>query len=214
MQTRDAYDFSLPADIWLPVVTEKKTLFYPAGQLIYQQDTRAEFFYYLKFGRVKTFISSPDGNEKLRTVYNAGNLFGEASFFDRLPRVSSAMALTDCQILKIDRRMVTEAIAGDPEFALSMLNYLARTVRMLSAHVDDMAFLQADGRLARQLLSLAPGPDGWISCTQEELADAVSVSRVTVSRILGRFAKNGWLETGYRAVRLLRRDALEALLPE
>ena len=58
------------------------------GHLIYLQNTEATCFYYLKKGRVKSFIQSDGGAERVLNVYQAGSLFGEASFFDQLPRVS------------------------------------------------------------------------------------------------------------------------------
>lgn len=42
----------------------------------------------------------------------------------------------------------------------------------------------------------------------------MGVSRVTVSRVLGEFDRNGWIETGYRSLTLKDRGALERLLDE
>lgn len=204
-------ELDFPADIWKPFASQRPAVRCSSGYLIYLQNTEATCFYYLKKGRVKSFIQSEDGLERVLHIYQEGSLFGEASFFDELPRVSSAVALTNCEIVPIDRELVTAEIARDPAMALVMLKYLARTVRMLSAQVDDMAFRPADQRIARYLLSLSPAPDGFLRCTQEEVAASVSASRVTVSRTLNEFARRGWLETGYRGVRLLRPSALQKL---
>ena len=99
---------------------------------------------------------------------------------------------------------------GDPELALAMMKYLARTVRLLSGQVDQMAFRPARWRVANYLLTLA-GRDGVVSCTQEDVAAAVSVSRVTVSRVLGEFARQGWVELGYRTIRLAEPEPLKRL---
>ena len=123
------------------------------GHLIYLQNTEATCFYYLKKGRVKSFIQSETGGERVLNIYRAGSLFGEASFLDELPRVSSAVALTSCEIVPIDRELVTEEIEKDPELALAMMKYLARTVRLLSGQLDDMAFRPVPCRLARFLLA-------------------------------------------------------------
>ena len=92
---------------------------------------------------MRSFIQSEDGAERALNVYGPGSLFGEASFFDELPRVSSAVALTSCEIVAIDRELVTEEIEKDPELALAMMKYLARTVRLLSTQLDQMAFRPA-----------------------------------------------------------------------
>lgn len=204
-------DFSLdfPARLWETFAQNRPPLRCSPGYLIYLQGSEATCFYYLKSGQVRSYIQSEDGAERALHTYGPGSLFGEASFFDELPRVSSAVAVRDCEIVAIDRELVTQEISKNPELALSMLKYLARTVRLLSDQVDQMAFHPAQWRIARYLLSSpARGP---IPCTQEEIAAAVSASRVTVSRILNSFARRGWVELGYRTVEVLRRERLEDL---
>lgn len=181
-----------------------------SGYLIYLQGTEATCFYYLKKGKVKSFIQSEDGAERTLNLYQQGSIFGEASFFDELPRVSSAVALTPCEIVPIDREQVTAEFTRNPGMAMAMLKYLARTVRLLSAHVDDMAFRPAEWRVAQYLLSAASGQD-QVSCTQEEIASSTSVSRVTVSRILNQFSRRGLVALGYRSISLLDRRTLETL---
>ena len=180
------------------------------GHLIYLQNTEATCFYYLKKGRVKSFIQSPDGGERVLNLYQEGSLFGEASFFDELPRVSSAVAMTPCELVPIDRELLSREFAAHPELALAMMKYLARTVRLLSDQVDQMAFRPARWRVARFLTVNADG-NGRVSCPQEEIAATISVSRVTVSRILNQLAREGFISLGYRSVQILDRPGLEAL---
>ncbi len=197
-------------DRWRAFAEGRPVVLCSPGYLIYLQDTKATCFYYLKAGRVKSFIQSPEGEERVLNVYGAGSLFGEASFFDELPRVSSAVALTSCEIVPIDRELVTEEIEKDPELALAMMKYLARTVRLLSGQLDDMAFRPVPCRLARFLLA---GADrlNMVRCTQEEIAASISASRVTVSRALNRLAREGAVELQYGSILLKDRSALERL---
>jgi len=204
------HELDFPAGIWEPFAKSRPPVLCSPGYLIYLQNTRATCFYYLKSGKVKSFIQSEDGAERVLNVYTAGNLFGEASFFDELPRLSSAVALTPCEIVPIDRELVAQEFARDPELALAMMKYLARTVRLLSGQVDQMAFRPARWRVANYLLMLASG-NGTVACTQDDIAAAVSASRVTVSRVLNEFAQRGWVELGYRAIDLREPDRLKEL---
>lgn len=197
-------------DIWAPLAEDRHPKTYEPGQLIYLQGTEADRFYYLISGTCRSYISSESGGERVLTVHRPGDLMGEASFFDGCPRVSSAVAITKCKAVSIEWEQLGRVFESHPGLALPMLQYLARTVRMLSAHVDNMSFLQADQRVARYLLSLPEEQGGMVRCTHEELGAAVGVSRVTVSRAINRFAKNGWLRTGYGAVILLDRNALHS----
>lgn len=201
----DSMDF--PNHIWKPFAEHRAPIACSPGFLIYLQGTEATCFYYLKEGRVKSFIQSEDGNERTLNIYESGSLFGEASFLDELPRLSSAVALTPCQLVPIDRELVIQEISRDPELALAMLKYLARTVRLLSHQVDQMAFRPAKWRVAKYLLTHTSA-ENTVPYTQDDIAASVSVSRVTVSRILNGFSQKGMVELGYRSIILRDRDAL------
>ncbi len=195
-------------DRWAPLAQGRQGKQYAPGQMIYLQGTEANEFYYLLEGIARSYISSPGGSELVLTLHRAGDLMGEASFFDECPRVSSAVALTPCRIVAVDRPRLDQVFQSHPELAYPMLRYLARTVHLLSDHVDSISFRPADKRLASALVRHAE-PDGVVSYTHEELGYAVGVSRVTVSRILSQFAAKGWLERSYGAVKLIDRQALD-----
>ena len=191
MEYANTFSLDFPVELWRPFAQDRPSVRCSSGYLIYLQGTEATCFYYLKKGKVKSFIQSEDGAERTLNLYQQGSIFGEASFFDELPRV-------------------TAEFTRNPGMAMAMLKYLARTVRLLSAHVDDMAFRPAEWRVAQYLLSAASGQD-QVSCTQEEIASSISVSRVTVSRILNQFSRRGLVALGYRSISLLDRRTLETL---
>lgn len=199
----------LPKDVWLSFADAGQVLTYQKGRLLYNQGDTPDCFYYLVSGRIKTFISSTDGNERLLTIYKKGDILGEASFFDGRPRVSSAQLMTDAQVIPIDRPALERCLAQNPDLAFSLFKYLSATVRMLSTHLDATSFLPAEVRIIRLLLNMDPGSEHRIACTHEELGYTLGLSRVTVSRVLGDLAKRGWIDLGYRNVTLLDLPALE-----
>ena len=205
----DNMDF--PSQIWKPFAEHRAPIRCSAGFLIYLQGTEATCFYYLKEGRVKSYIQSEDGNERILNIYEAGSLFGEASFLDELPRVSSAVALTPCQLIPIDRELVMQEISKNPALAMAMMKYLARTVRLLSRQVDQMAFRPAKWRVAKYLLSQPESDKGAVSCSQDDITAAVSVSRVTVSRILNELSRKNIVDLGYRNITITDRATLEVI---
>lgn len=182
---------------------------YRSGRMIYLQGMHPDCFYYLLSGSVRSFISTQAGEERVLTIHRPGDLMGEASFFDECPRVTSAVALTDCQVVAVNRDRLNSIFKLHPDLALPMLQYLARTVRMLSVHVHS-ASLPAEQRIASYLLAQFSGGGDSISCTHEEIGQAVGVSRITVSRVLGAMARRGTIQTGYGALKLLDAAALKA----
>lgn len=194
-------------NIWAILEKSFNPRAYPKNYMIYRQGYSADKFYYLKSGKIKIFISSENGMEKTLTVKENGGVFGEAAFFDGMPRVSSAKTITASEIIVITRQEMMDCIKKEPQFAMDLLTYLSQTVRMLSAQLDTMTFHHADERLAGLLLTLASG--GTVFATHDDLADLAGVSRVTVSRVLARFAKEGWVAISYRKVKITNPNGLK-----
>lgn len=186
---------------------------YEKNTVLYTQGETAKEFFYLKKGRVRIFITSENGMEKTLATIGKGTVLGEAAFFDEKPRVSSAMTISKSEIIAIHKEKLKEFIRSNPEIAMALLRMQAQTIRMLSAQVDSITFLQADSRIARFLLQSAVLHDGeWVvQATHEEIASVIGTSRVTVSKIVNAFAEKGILRTGYRKIILLSPERLEQL---
>jgi CRP/FNR family transcriptional regulator len=69
-----------------------------------------------------------------------------------------------------------------------------------------------DVRLAEALLGSTSAQQPQLRLTHYELASEIGTAREVVSRILQRYQRQGWLETGRGWVRITRRNELEALV--
>ncbi len=173
--------------------------------IIYHQGDFADCFYYLKKGRVKVVMTSPDGMEKTLSTAAAGEILGEAAFFDKMPRVSTAVAMTDLEVIPVTERKLLTHIRENPKLALELLAIQATRIRQLSSQIDSMAFMKADGRIARLLLQNLDkeNDEKTVRLTHEEIAGMAGVSRVTVSKTLNDFKRRGLLMTDYRKIVIL-----------
>ena len=77
---------------------------YAKDEIIYLQGDTAQSFCYIKKGSVKVYMNSVDGNEKTLNTARHGEIIGEGAFFDKKPRVSSAKALTNTEVIMIDKK--------------------------------------------------------------------------------------------------------------
>jgi len=206
------YDFlSVPKGFlsWAENLSARKT-FLPQ-EMIYQEMDQARQFYCLISGSVQIFLTSDIGIEKTLATYHSPALFGEAAFFDGFPRTTSARALSRSKVAVIDRDSILVCFRERPDLALSMITSLSRTVRMLSTQINQLSFLPAEQRLAQFLLEEAERSRNNISYSHEEIGSRIGCSRVTVSRTLKDFKENGWIDTGYKTIRILLPEALEKL---
>lgn len=199
--------------LWQPLAQGRQPRVYAPGQFIYLQGEQPREFFYLLSGTARSFLSSTEGEERVLALHRGGGLMGEASFFDGCPRVSSAVAVSECRAVAVTWRRLEEVLAANPQLAIPMLRHLAHTVGQLSGQVNDLSFQGAEGRLAAQLLREVDG-QGRVNVTQEELGFRIGATRVTVARVLRKWASRGWVETGYGVLRILDGNALGGLLPE
>ena len=177
------------------------------GDIIYYQGDLPTSFYYLKKGSVRVYMTSSDGVEHTLSTARRGEILGEAAFFDKMPRVSSASALDEIEVAVIDEQRLLALISEHPRLALELLEIQAVRIRQLSGQIDAMTFLSADARIARLLLKNADS-GGKVTLTHEEIASEVGVSRVTVSKLLSRFVRDGLIRTSYRRIEVLNRERL------
>lgn len=186
---------------------------YAKNQSIYRQGDHADCFYYIKKGQAKVFLTSPDGMEKTLKVVNSGNILGDAAFFDKEPRVSSAKAVTKAEIISINHKMLMNLFSQHPMLAMEILTLQAKTIRLLSNQIDNMTFMQADSRIAQLLLQSYQTKNGenTVTLTHEEIGHIVGVSRVTVSKLLNTFRKDGLIRTQYRSIILTDLAALQTI---
>ena len=183
---------------------------YKKGQIIYNQGDDAEYVYYLINGKVQIYVGSSSGAEKILATFSGGSMFGKSAFFDKLPRASCARALAKSEIIPVDMVMMADVISNYPHFALDMLEYLSKTIRMFSNQIENISFLQADKRVAMFIISHLSDGANTIQCTHDEISSTISASRVTVSKVLSQFVSHGWVDTGYGTIRVLDLDGLKA----
>ena len=178
------------------------------GDIIYYQGDSPSSFYYLKSGRVRVYMTSPDGVEHTLSSAESGDILGEAAFFDKMPRVSSAEALGEAVVAVINEEALLSLTRENPRLALELLRMQALRVRELSAQLDAMTFLNADERIARLLLANMNSA-GEVNLTHEQIAEATGVTRVTVSKIMRSFREKGIIKTEYRKIVITNSEKLK-----
>lgn len=192
---------------------------YKKNEIIYLQDDSVHTFYLLKSGRVRQFFTSVNGNELTVKILGVNNIFGEASYFSRTPRVTSASALTDVELLAVDLPSLLPFLTEYPGLIAELLDLMAQKIRLFSIQVYSMAFLSADKKLAHILVQLGTyfknkesDIDYSIDYTHQDLAELIGIARVTTTKELKRFEKLGWISLAYRNIQILNEAALKEYL--
>jgi CRP/FNR family transcriptional regulator, cyclic AMP receptor protein len=177
----------------------RKNLTISKKQGIFTQGDAADAVFYIQKGKVRLTVVSKTGKEATIGILNEGNFFGEGSLAGQPLRMGSAAAMTDCQLLRIEKKAMMNALHREHTLSDMFVSYLlARNIRYEEDLVDQL-FNSSEKRLARVLLMLAHfGKEGVPETvvpriSQETLAEMVGTTRSRVSFFMNRFRKLGFI---------------------
>ncbi|MFY9907162.1 MAG: Crp/Fnr family transcriptional regulator [Terriglobales bacterium] len=180
----------------------RKICAFPKKEGIFAQGAAADAVFYIREGKVRLTVVSKIGKEATLGMLSEGDFFGEGSLAGQPLRMGSATAMTDCELLRIDKKAMMEALHRENQFSDMFVAYLlARNIRYEEDLVDHL-FNSSEKRLARILLLLAHfGKEGVPETvipkiSQETLADMIGTTRSRVSFFMNRFRKLGFVDYG------------------
>jgi len=175
------------------------------GEVIFHQGDPGDALHVMLAGRVKISSPSDSGVEAILTTLRPGEFFGALALIDGEPRSATATAVEPSETMVLPRERFRQLVNERVEVRDIVFAELARELRRLTNHVEELHFLDIAGRLASLLVRMAeeqtasaeggdPSPtelrlDGPI--TQGELAAMVGSTRQSVNKLLGFFVDDG-----------------------
>jgi CRP/FNR family cyclic AMP-dependent transcriptional regulator len=185
---------------FLATIGEGRTVVtFSKKQIIFAQGDTADVVFYIQGGKVRLTVVSKIGKEATLGILGEGEFFGEGGLAGQLLRMGSATAMTDCEVLRIDKKAMMLALHREHTFSDLFVAYLlARNIRYEEDLVDQL-FNSSEKRLARLLLLLAHfgkegAPETVIpKMSQETLAEMIGTTRSRVSFFMNRFRMLGFI---------------------
>jgi len=168
-------------------------------QRVFVQGDWADAVFYIQKGKVKLTVVSTSGKEATIGILNDGAFFGEGCLTGQPFRMCSASTITDCTVMRIDKKSMMEVIHRERAFSDMFVAFLlTRNIRYEEDLVDHL-FNSSAKRLARVLVLLAHfGKDGKSEVaipkiSQETLAEMVGTTRGRINFFMNRFRKLGFV---------------------
>src|SRR6202522_4038675 len=177
----------------------RKIVAFPKKKTIFVQGESSDAVFYIQKGKVRLTVVSQIGKEATIGILNEGDFFGEGCLTGQPLRLCSATAMTDCSVMKIDKKSMNDVLHREHAFSDMFVAYLlARNIRYEEDLVDHL-FNSSEKRLARVLLMLAhfgkdEKPEVAIpKISQESLAEMVGTTRGRINFFMNRFRKLGFV---------------------
>lgn len=188
----------------------------PKGKFVFCQGDPADAAFIISSGLISIILGAPDGRELVINEMRAGDCFGELGLLTGGSRTASAMARERSQLIVIPRDEFLRQMQAQPELMQSLLATTAERLRASSERESALAFLDVPARLTRILLELdrRASKDGFVTISQEELAQRIGATRQTTAKILGRWRRKGWIITGRGKIVVLNHAALKQVMDE
>jgi CRP-like cAMP-binding protein len=166
---------------------------------IFAQGDPIDGLFFVRAGKVRLSVVSERGKEATLGILSKGDLFGEGGLAGQLVRMSTAVALTDCVLLHVEKKAMMHTLSLEPKLSAVFVKYLLkRNVRYQEDLVDQL-FNSSEKRLARVLLLMAQFGKKGVSevsvprLTQETMAEMVGTTRSRISFFMNQFRKSGFV---------------------
>ena len=173
---------------------------YRKNQIVFSQGDPANSVFYIRDGKVKVTVISEQGKEAVVAVLGSDEFCGEGCLTGQLRRVATAAAMTECEIMRLEKEAVVRVLHDEPAFSEMFISHLlARTLRV-EADLVDQLFNSSEKRLARALLLLANfGKEGRpetiiAKVSQATLAEMIGSTRSRVSHFMNKFRELGFIK--------------------
>ncbi len=171
-----------------------------ADRYIFRQGQPADSLFYLRRGKVKLVVASPQDKEAIVAVLGSGEFFGEGCLAGQPLRMATAVAMTDCILDKIEKSVMVRMLHEKHNVSeLFVKHLLSRNIRYEEDLVDQL-FNSSEKRLARILLLLAHfGKESRAesivpTVDQDTLAQMIGTSRSRVSHFMNKFRELGFID--------------------
>jgi CRP/FNR family cyclic AMP-dependent transcriptional regulator len=193
--------FDFDPNAFLATIGEgRKIVLFQKKQTIFTQGDAAKAVFYIQSGKVKLTVVSNNGKEATIGILGEKDFFGEGCLAGQPLRMAAATAMTDCELLRIEKRAMMQALHREHALSDMFVAYLlTRNIRYEEDLVDQL-FNSSEKRLARILLLLAHfGKEGVPqtvipAISQETLAEMVGTTRSRVSHFMNNFRRLGFVD--------------------
>jgi CRP-like cAMP-binding protein len=185
------------------------------GETIFSEGDVANGFYVVDRGKVKIYKISFEGKEQIIHIFGPGEPFGEVPMFEGKHFPAHAVAMEESSVIFFPRSSFVHLIQTNPSLALNMLAVLSRRLRGLTVMVEDLSLREVPARLASHLLYLSNSQRGAqqfkLDLPKGQLAGLLGTIPETMSRIISKMVKNGFIQIEGSVITILDRDALVEL---
>ncbi|MBI1919826.1 MAG: Crp/Fnr family transcriptional regulator [Geobacter sp.] len=172
------------------------------NQVVLVEEETENFMYLVYSGSVKVVQFQDQGVEQILTIHKRGDFFGEMALLDGKTAPATVIAMEESEIGLLSKDDFSRHVLGNEDAFRQVITALCERLREAWFMIRVMGFSDAESRVSAVLDHLARlhgvkdarGTLLPLKLTHKEIADYASISRETVTRLLGRLTREGEIE--------------------
>lgn len=188
---------------------------YKKGEILFREGGIPTGIFYLKWGKIKKYKTTPKGDEQIFYICTTGELFGYHALLSEEHYPDSAATIEDSQITFIPKDKFLEVVNASTILSNRLLKALAHEFSVFINSITNLATKSVRERVALTLLILdekfktnEKDKVAEINISRGDFANMVGTAKETLVRILQEFKAAGLVESDGRVIRILNRRAL------
>lgn len=187
------------------------------GNRIISRGEHLDGLYTVFDGRLKLYMLSCGGDERVLRILQTGDTFGEAIMFNGIPSPVFVETISPVQLAYFPREVISGALEAHPDFTRSMLRGMSMLMRELIGDLEACCLQSARQRTVSYLLREAlvddlAGERVQLPAAKAVVASTLNISAETFSRELHRLQDLDLIEIEKRIIWLRDREGLEAII--
>jgi CheY-like chemotaxis protein/CRP-like cAMP-binding protein len=165
---------------------------YEKKQLIYSENKRPRFLYYLVKGKVKGFKTNEEGKEYIANLYTDGDFLGYTALIEDKNYEDSASVLEDAEIMLIPKDDFLQMVYNDISIASKFIHIITQNVKDKEDRLLSLAYSSLRKRVAKALVDIVTkfrleGNANPIEISREDIAQYVGTATESLIRTLSDF---------------------------
>jgi CRP/FNR family cyclic AMP-dependent transcriptional regulator len=168
---------------------------YPKNAALIYAGTPSPACYVVLSGRVRVYVSTPNGKELTLSILGLGEPFGDLGLLEEAPSMGTAVTLTPATLMVVPRPSFGACVAVHPDLALEFLRLAVQRINHLTSLAQRLAFADVQSRITALLSALAQEHEGQRvverRLTHQEIADMIGATRETVCRAMKELYSSG-----------------------
>lgn len=168
-----------------------------ANEFIFEEGQQCNYYYQLVNGYVRWVNIDSEGRECMHYLIEAGESFGEFSLFDDGPYAASAIADTDCILIKLYKPTFLELLKENANLLFSFTRLLTKRLRFkysiiqaYASHCPETRIINLINYLIRENKNFC-GDDHQLKLTRQQIADMTGLRVETVIRTMRNMHSKG-----------------------